>query len=91
MENHGFWFKKSWSRRKTVADEPNLPHMIEAIDCGIAFMPGVRSWAHLWKAVWYALALYMPGYTSAKAALDVVANKWERILARQPPDWEYRE
>jgi len=76
---------------ETVADEPNLPHMIEAIDRGIAFMPGVRSWVHLWEAVWYALALYMPGYTSAKAALDVAANKWERILARQPPDWEYRE
>ena len=65
--------------------------MVEGLDRGIAFMPGIRRWLHLWEAMWYALALYMPGHTSAKAALDLTASKWERILAKQPPEWEYRE
>ena len=55
--------KTALTAPEAVADEPNLLHMIEALDRGIAFMPGVGRWLQLWEAIgmpWLCTCPAMP-------------------------------
>jgi len=84
--------KNFYFRPEVLAANPWLPNAARTIDKGIPFLPGVPQWLEMFIAVGEQVSGYLSGEIStAKAAADGLAAKWEKSIVSDPLSFKYKE